>query len=443
MFVSNMCRMFLISVMVPILSTGCTPSKSGEATVSSNIANPQTDVDNYRGDPVELVLQDYNAQITDDEFEKFFAQPVLAKYPNISLKLLKGAKLSELIASGSTPDLIAISNPNFIEIAELEVPEDLNPMLKQMNVDLNRIEPAVIGDIKKLGQKGEFFGLPFGMNYGAMIYNKDIFDKFGVPYPKDMMTWEEVFELGKQMTRTDVGVQYFGIGGFSIANMLKQYGVHNIDDQDRNAIFTTEGHKYVFSKLQQLYRLPGYVDLEKGIYSRSDFYKAQTLVMMPNWINGMVSTLSQSPPPFNWDLTTFPSFQDRPNLGNPVDFHMLSVAKTSKHKDAAYRVMLTVLSEQVQLGLSKNGRLSVLRDEKIKAAFAENSGVFKGKNLNAVFKVSPSPVPEYSIYKTVTAPFIDQIAKEIALNQTDLNTALREAEMKANQAIQANPKTRK
>lgn len=50
------------------------------------------------------------------------------------------------------------------------------------------------------------------MNIPALFYNKDIFDKFGVAYPKNGMIYEETLDLdlARRVTRSDGGVQYLG-----------------------------------------------------------------------------------------------------------------------------------------------------------------------------------------------------------------------------------------
>lgn len=42
---------------------------------------------------------------------------------------------------------------------------------------------------------------PVVNNTMSLYYNKDLFDKFGVSYPKDGMTWDEVLELNRQLDK--------------------------------------------------------------------------------------------------------------------------------------------------------------------------------------------------------------------------------------------------
>jgi multiple sugar transport system substrate-binding protein len=75
------------------------------------------------------------------------------------------------------------------------------------------------------------YALPFSMNYGMTIYNKDIFDKFGIPYPKDMMTWNEMLDLGKKLTKLEQGVQYVGIDPGPIDQLKEQYSLPYVNER--------------------------------------------------------------------------------------------------------------------------------------------------------------------------------------------------------------------
>lgn len=430
--------MLSLSLLIAFIS-GCGGSQSssqgsagpGDKTAA---ANGKT-ADEYKGGPAELVLFDRNAAITKEEFEKFFVQPVRAKYPDIQLKMVTG-KMEDLIASGSTPDLVAASNVVIYEYVDLDYADDLSSMIKQLNIDLNRIDPAVVDEIKRIGKNSKIFGLPFGRNYGAMIYNKDIFDKFAVPYPKETMTWNELIDMGKRLTRMSDGVQYIGVSPVNASTMLSQYSLSNVDSGNAKAILTSEAHQKIFGLLQQLYVIPGFTDKGKFNYGPNDFFKEQRLAVHPFWIAAITTQLRTNKIDFNWDLAAHPVFDDRPTLGMPVDFHMLAVSKTSKKKEAAYRVITTLLSDEVQLALNKSGRLSVLKDDKMQSTFAQDSNLYEGKKLPSIFKVRSAPAPAFTEKRTVISPIIGQIEKDIAIQRVDMNTALRNAEMKANQAIQ-------
>ncbi|MDF2721984.1 MAG: extracellular solute-binding protein family 1 [Paenibacillus sp.] len=392
----------------------------------------------YTGPPVELLFLDANTGITEEKFQEHFVKPVKAKNPNISLKLLKVTSpakdgIEALIAAGTIPDIVADSNTGLNKYLDMDYAEDLNPMIKKFNVDLNRFEPAIVDTLYGLGRNKGIYGLPTGMNYGSLLYNKDIFNKFGVSYPEDVITWDKFIELTNKLTRKDADVQYIGSAPPTPVNWLRQYGASNFDQKDEKAALTDDKHKYVFSLQEELFKIPGFIN---GTNWRPTNMAGGAIAMQAGWIMGTTNLVSANPP-FDWDLSAYPVFKDKPNYGNSVDFPMLIVSKASKHKEAAYQVVMTMISDEVQERLNKNGQqITALKDQKLKITYAQDSQVYNGKKLQAIFKVSPAPLPDYSRWKSATDSFINAVAQEMALKKKDINTALREQEEAANKAMQ-------
>ncbi|MEF3305232.1 ABC transporter substrate-binding protein [Paenibacillus sp. GYB003] len=430
---------------LPLAAAGCIVLSScgGGASMKSGGAGTEAEgkapaADEYTGGPVELLVQDRNSGMTEEEFQNYFAKPVKAKYPDITLKLTQEKDVQKLIAGGTPPDLVAVSNTLLNDYFALDYPEDLTAMIKRFGIDMGSIEPSIVDALIGLG-RGTVYGLPFGMNYGSTVYNKELFDKFGVPYPKEVMTWDEYLELSKRLTRVEGGVQYIGGSPHSVPNMLRQYGVSSVDAKDEKIVLTTDKHRIVYSLEQQFFDIPGMI--QGKTYQQTNITNGK-IAMLPTWIASWAATVLKSKPAFDWDVVANPVFKERPNIGNPVDFHMLIVHKAGKRKEAAYRVLLTMLSTEAQRELTKNSRITPLKDPGLKAMFAQNSNVFEGKKLQTIFKVAPAPLPDYSKWSSAISTYTTAVAEEMALGKKDMNTAMREQEEKANKAIDELKKAR-
>ncbi|GAA3413888.1 ABC transporter substrate-binding protein [Paenibacillus hodogayensis] len=430
-------------LLVPSFMVACS-QKGGnsdggvqKADQSTPKTEPTVQKTDYKGGPAELLVLDINSGTTDEQFQKFFQDPIKAKYQDIKLTISRDG-LDKLIAAGTFPDLLLVSNASLATVLEAGIPEDLTAMTKTYNINLGQLEPAVVQQMQKLGDQKAFYGMPFAMNYGAMVYNQDIFNKFGIPYPKDTMNYDELLELGKKLTRTDSGTNYIGVMPPDLRQMYWQYGVPVFDKAKGKAFLTSDQHAKVFNQLKQFYSIPGYMEKSNYIHSTDLFFMEQRVAMYPNWIAAFITFFNKagSKDKFNWDLTAHPSYSDRPGLGKEVDFHMAVVNKSGKHREAAYQVLLSLLSVEVQTQLSKAGRLSVLKNDDIRKAFGSDSDIYKGKNLQAIFKVSPSPLPEASKFDPkINALLNGEVSKNVMVNGTDINTALRNGEEKANKEI--------
>ncbi|MEF3303634.1 ABC transporter substrate-binding protein [Paenibacillus sp. GYB003] len=420
------------AIMVPIVA--CSQNQPSTAPPASDSAKTAGE---YKGGPAELLALDVSTGMTDEQFKLFFVDPIKAKYPQINL-VKATDNLDKLLAAGTPPDLVLVSNPGLATLLEADIPEDLNAMIKTYGINLGQMEPTVVQQMQKLGDQKAFYGMPFAMNYGAMVYNQDIFDKFGVAYPKEGLTYEELLELGKKLTRTDGGTNFIGVMPPDLRQMYWQYGVPVFDKASGKAVLTTDRHAQVFALLRQFYAIPGYLNNGNHSHSTDLFFKEQRMAMYPNWIAAINTYFSRAgtKDSFKWDLTTHPRYSDKPGFGKEVDFHMVVVNKSSKYREAAYQVLLSLLSQEVQTKLSKAGRLSVLKNDEIRNVYGSDSDVYKGKNLQSIFKVSPSPLPEASKYDPkINSLLTGEVVKNVMVNGTDINSALRAAEDKANKEI--------
>jgi multiple sugar transport system substrate-binding protein len=79
--------------------------------------------------------------------------------------------------------------------------------MKAGKFDLSRLGKGAV-DAVKVSSGGQYLeAVPYVQNFSANYYNKGIFDKFGVAYPKDGMTRDDATDLARKLTRSDGGVQ--------------------------------------------------------------------------------------------------------------------------------------------------------------------------------------------------------------------------------------------
>lgn len=429
-------KLALLSVSATILLAGCSGSgKAGdgaqtkEAAISKDAAQ----------EPVKLILYTYSSSLTDAEFQQYIVGPVQRKYPNISFQLINrnGDENTpeKLMASGTYPDLLLVSNIYIGMFNQLGMNMDMSELSKKNKLDVNRFDAGAMEAIKQFGTKDQLFGIPFSMNYGMTIYNKDIFNQFGVTYPKDKMTWNEMLDLGKKLTRKERDVSYIGIDPGPVDQMKEQYSLPYVDEKQEKPVLNSDGYQKLFTLLKQFYEVPGFIgDKGKYDYGRNAFMKDKTVAMMPTWGNGVVGLLeeaAQQGNQVNWDLVTQPVFADRPELGRPANMPVFMMFPKSPNKEAAFRVIETLVSDEVQTDLNKKGRLTVLNDEAIKKQFASELKSFQGKNVQAVFKLKQAPGTVLTDYDVELKKILGEAAKDMAQTGKDVNTTLREAQNKA------------
>lgn len=387
-------------------------------------------------EPVTLKIAISMNWLGPDEFKKYFEDPVKKRHPNLSFEILDMAKpefagLDKILATGTIPDIVMSASPIIYRVTDFDVEEDIMPLVKKHNFDLTKINATALESVKTASGSQVLTGLPWTRHVHALYYNKNIFDKFGVPYPKDGMTWEETAEIAKKLTRMEEGVQYRGLEpDLQFPSVLQLTAV---DAVNKKATLQTDGWKRAFGLSKSIYDIPGNNKPKFSGGAWDQFMKEQTLAMFPAGNNlPNLKTAAN----LNWDIAQFPSFSDKPNMAPVVDMWILHVTKQSKNKDAAFQVLASVLSSEVQEEMARNARFPVIENEKVRKEFGQNLPHLQGKNLEAVFKSKPTQATHVSKYEAHVGAILQKSIVQVASGEKDINTALRDAEEELNKKIQ-------
>lgn len=388
--------------------------------------------------PVTLKVFQNGAEITDEDFKLLFADPVKKKYPHITLEFTRpgnSVTLASLVAAREVPDLLLTPNSGIMALKQLDLLTDITPQVKAQNLNLARFNQVAIDAVTS--DKGELYGIPYAMQFNALYYNKDIFDRFGKGYPKDGMTWDEATELAKQLTQLDGGTQYRGLDPASSYVMSFPYSLAYVDGKTDKASINTEGWKHVFELAKTILTIPGNAQPKaepSAAASGNLFIKEKNVAMLAS--TNLIAQIGGAAETVNWDIAQYPSYEDKPNVSGKLDSHNLIVSKTSKHPEDALRVIEAVTSDEVQLlSARKTARLSPLVSEEPKKQFGAEVPYLNGKNVAALFKGTVAPAPVYSIYENDGKKIGQQAFRDYLDGKFDLNTALRQAEEEINRVI--------
>jgi multiple sugar transport system substrate-binding protein len=403
----------------------------GKKAEETTKADAKPSAPQVSSEPVELLLYS-NLSNDDDYINDVFVKPVKAKYPNISIKYLQrspGQTPTDLVASGNIPDLIIGSILNLYEFQDLGMFYDITPLIKKFQFDVKRVDPALIEQMKEYSDKGEIYGIPYKSNYNALFYNKEIFDKFGVPYPKDDMLWDDVVELARKVTRSTDGVDYMGLDPENINRLGWGLGIGFIDPKTNKPL--TEQWKPAYELLQKIISIPGNKP-EKPMKNgdKDGFMKDMRIAMMAT--TNLVDKIGNAK--FNWDLVTYPQYPDHRGTFGVAGAQPLMISAQSKHKDQAFQVIETVMSDEVQKSMNRLGKVTALSGLEVKKTYAADLPYAKGKNLAAVYKLNQT---YYKLSK------YDDDANKITIGHSvdlysgkDINTVIRETADDVTKAIQ-------
>ncbi|PYI50300.1 ABC transporter substrate-binding protein [Paenibacillus flagellatus] len=383
-----------------------------------------------------FTMKIWGGGVTPQEFDDRFRDVLKKKFPHITVEYIqngKGTTMPELVAAGDVPDLIRTDVPTLVSgYLDLQLGFDLTELVKKHQYDLPRFNQVFIDEIVDAGRSKALYGLPVPPYFPqALYYNKDLFDRFGVAYPKDGMTWDEVYDLAQKMTRTEGGVSYRGFSSNPV-NMLRDNPFSlPILDPNEDRLADPEKWKLLFDNFKRFYEIPNNT-IEKTSSAENTAFSKGNVAMMAN----QHSVYLTIPPEVNWDMVSYPVLPGAPKLMPQRGPAYWSISKTSEHKEEAFEMIMAMLSDEVQMEDSRKGIPTTLVKEDIKKELGKGHPVYSTKNMQAINVYPPVPyttkrkagladVPGATQQTLMGTTFID-----VASGKTDVNTALRTLEEK-------------
>lgn len=390
--------------------------------------------------PAELSFYAASASFTEEIFEARVAEPIRKKFPNYTIKYVKpgSVKVADMIATNTVPDIFLYALAEMQEhLLPYGLQYDMTEFVKKNGYDLSRFNPAVLQTIRNASGEGRLYGLPESVGSDMMFYNKDMFDKFGVPYPQDGMTWDETYQMSRKLTNFSDGVQYRGVTLFFrtvLANNSDSLPL--IDPKTERAVVNTAEWKKQFDNLKRFYELNGMTTGFKpggdGNSELVSFYTDKNVAVV---ISPLTSYTRAGFSDLNWDMAAAPTFAERKGVGFQVGPRALFISSTSAVKEQAFQVIAHLLSDEVQLANSKLGQITSLNNEAVRKTFGSDIPALKGKNTAAVFYNQVAPTPQLPMLSVNAGRLLSNEFDAVIQGKKDVNTALRSAEETINKAI--------
>jgi len=148
-------------------------------------------------------------------------------------------KAQTMIAGGTSPDVMLVDDEPFVGMADKGIFLDLGEFINRNKYNLDDFYPK---QIKQFTYKEKLYGLPKGGGCYVYLYNKDIFDKYNMPYPEDNWTWQEFLETAKKLTidiNNDGRIDTFGCYGGDIYPWIWGAGGDLINEEMTECIITS------------------------------------------------------------------------------------------------------------------------------------------------------------------------------------------------------------
>lgn len=445
---SNYLFMVILALMLALAA--CGPDEEGSKGNNGNNNeevdgnqenkgnNDPDEVAEFPTDPVTIrVAQAWGEDIFESRFKS-----MEDKYPYLTIEHVpfNGSReaLEELFAHDVEFDIIVASDIALME--EYDVIYPLDDMVEKYGYDLDELHPALLNYIRSSSSGDELVGFPDGTSYQALFYNKEVFDKFGEPYPDPdvPMTWEETFDLAAKMTETRDGVDYLGLTfnpqSTTRVAPLKQLGLNMTDPETGEVLLTEEQgfHRYL-SLMEDFLNIPGMPPeaLQSYVfgYKQAAMTIAYNVYLSQDWGDKEFKK--------DMDIAPLPVWDDLPDTGPELGTWPLIISKYSENKDAAFQVLVEYVSKDNQLEIARNmGGGPVLVDEEVREQFGALIPGYEGKNMAAFFKHNPVEMDVRSQWDKYVNIHDEGGALDKLVEGIDINTILREISEDAEAKIQ-------
>ncbi|TNJ62415.1 extracellular solute-binding protein [Paenibacillus hemerocallicola] len=383
-----------------------------------------------RKEPVELVFFSTSGW-SEEAFNERFGNAIRSKFPEYTIRYIQSSKevtLESLVTSKTPIDVYWDTHTaTFSNLDRFKIQSDMSELIRKHNVNLNTLDPAAVQMVKTMSNGG-MYALPLVNNTEVLYYNKDIFDKFGVPYPKDGMMRDDMLDIAKRMNRTDSGVEYYGLGTYpSYSLALSPFSIPYVDAKTEKATIQSDPRwKTVYEQLITAYRTTN----NKKMSDPNQFLKGNMAMFMGlanMFLNFDVSTI-------NWDIVSYPLYKELPGVGQQSLPTLFSITSLGKHPDEAMNALAYMLSEEAQKSLSERAIIPVLQTPSVTQAFGTKAP-YKNKNYAAILKNKFSASPPLTVYDTRAQNIYLKPLEQLAQGTVDLNTAFRQIEQETNQMI--------
>lgn len=353
-------KLLSITIVIAIISSfifsGCGSSKPAESTdTAKDTQAAQSSIESNEPINIRFAAPEGPFQ---GEIEAF-AEGFKKESPNTTVKYepLAGnweEKLLTQISSGTAADVFWIPDVRTPVFASKGALLELDNYFSKYNVDKEDIFPAMMATGI---YDGKVYMIPREYNHVVTFYNKTLFEKAGVAFPKNGWTWQEFVETAKKLTVkegntiTQRGCDASLLWQATAIPLILGLGGSITDPypQGTTAKFDAPGTISALTEIKTL--VDSGVLVNNVINDVGDIFGGK--VAMAFHVRPIASTMNDKIGVGNWDVVTFPALPEKHVVGSGAAGY--SVYSGSKVPDEAAKLVFYIISEAGQDVFMKTG----------------------------------------------------------------------------------------
>ncbi|MDD3057659.1 MAG: sugar ABC transporter substrate-binding protein [Sphaerochaeta sp.] len=306
-----------------------------------------------------------------------------AKNPNVKIEMLDLGSAdfmtmlqTQLSGGDSSIDVVTIKDiPGYNNLVKRNLLLNLNDKIKSEGVDLSLYG----GTTDQISVDSKLYGIPFRSDFWIVYYNKDVFDKAGVAYPDNDMTFAEYDALARKMTSGTGANKVYGAHYHTWRSAVQLFGI--LDGKN-----TIVGGTYDF--LKPYYQMvlnqqkdgvvQDYATLKTSSthYSGVFYNNSVAMMNMGSWfIATLINQIEQGKTEVqNWGLAKYPHAEGVPAGTTLGTITSLGVSNASKKKDAAFDFVKFVTGPEGAEIIAKTGTIPAIKTAEVVKIIAAKPG---------------------------------------------------------------------
>jgi len=287
-----------------------------------------------------------------------------------------GQKILVALSGGTVIDVFAVSSPpGYAEYVNKNQLLALDDLVIRDNFDVSGIKDFV----EQLKMGGKLYGLPYRKSAWVLFYNKDIFDKYNVPYPDETWTWEKYVEVAQLLTQGEGENKTWGSQNYQPTSTwwrvpANTAGYNNPLDPEhlegfKKAAKLSYDLSYTY-KAQQPYS--DRVGTAGGDYAGIFLQGKTAMCFNGDWLVEMLNrNITEKGIKLNYDIAPMPHWEgeESATTGTPT---VIMIPKNTKKTDAAFEFIKYVSTEKGAKILAGNGLMPAWNSESVNSIFLEN-----------------------------------------------------------------------
>ncbi|HAP56345.1 MAG TPA: ABC transporter substrate-binding protein [Sphaerochaeta sp.] len=306
-----------------------------------------------------------------------------AKNPNVTIEMLDLGSAdfmtmlqTQLSGGDSSIDIVTIKDiPGYNNLVKRNLLMNLNDKIKSEKVDVSLYG----GTTDQISVDGKLYGIPFRSDFWVIFYNKDVFDKAGVAYPDNDMTFAEYDALARRMTSGTGAAKVYGAHYHTWRSAVQLFGIldgkNTIVDGTYN--FLKPYYEMVLSQ-QKDGIVQDYATLKTSSthYSGVFYNNSVAMMNMGSWfIATLINQIEQGKTEVkNWGLAKYPHAEGVPAGTTLGTITSLGVSNASKKKDAAFDFVKFVTGPEGAQIIAKTGTIPAIKDAEVVKIIASMPG---------------------------------------------------------------------